>query len=269
MRAKVEDIDKVIEVSKEQISGSLKQQQQPYLKLDEFRNGLKPYISVSESWRENAKAKSYADAPAIQELKSILKPDILNLIERQRLAFLVEGAKFYKLKKDGGRERNKFTFCKLSPNHKNLYYGDWNDTDTIPTLENLPNKLLVSDMQDLIIPNFDTTSQPTNLKDTNKMGNKFRDPISTHSNLTLSLISTSSQSPLDLVALDQKTFDYWCDGVHALIRKEMKSSKVTEEFETLMSLEVKLKLLHLNGFDDFHTIPKLPPPPSNYNFSQR
>ena len=72
---------------------------------------------------------------------------ILNLIERQRLAFLVEGAKFYKLKKDGGRERNKFTFCKLSPNHKNLYFGDWNDPDTIPTLENLPNKMLVSDMQ--------------------------------------------------------------------------------------------------------------------------
>ena len=269
MRAKIEDLDKVIEVSKEQISGSLKQQQQPYLKLDEFRNGLKPYISVSESWRENAKAKSYADAPAIQELRSILKPDILNLIERQRLAFLVEGAKFYKLKKDGGRERNKFTFCKLSPNHKNLYFGDWNDTDSIPTLENLPNKLLVSDMQDLILPNLEPTSQTTNLRDLNKMGNKFRDPISTHSNLTLSILSTSSQSSLDLVALDQKTFDYWCDGIHALIRKEMKSSKVTEEFETLMGLEVKLKLLHLNGFDDFHTVPKLPPPPSNYNFSQR
>ena len=269
MRAKIEDIDKVIEVSKEQITGSLKQQQQPYLKLDEFRNGLKPYISVSESWRENAKAKSYADAPPIQELRSILKPDILNLIERQRLAFLVEGAKFYKLKKDGGRERNKFTFCKLSPNHKNLYFGDWNDTDTIPTLENLPNKMLVSDMQNLIIPSFDNVSQGTIVKDINKMGNKFRDPISNHSNLTLSIISISSQSPLDLVAVDQKTFDYWCDGIHALIRKDMKSGKVAEEFETLMSLEVKLKLLHLNGFDDFHSTPKLPPPPSNYNFSQR
>ena len=269
MRAKVEDIDKVIEVSKEQISGSLKQQQQPLIKLDDFRNGLKPYLSVSESWRENAKAKSYADAPAIQELRSILKPDILNLIERQRLAFLVEGAKFYKLKKDGGRERNKFTFCKLSPNHKSLYFGDWIDTDTISTLEDLPNKLLVSDMKDLIIPNFDSNSQPVNPKEANRMGNKFRDAISTHSNLTLSIVSTSSQNSLDLVALDQKTFDYWCDGIHALIRKEMTSAKVTEEYETLMSLEVKLKLLHLNGFDDFNTIPKIPPPPSNYNFSQQ
>ena len=99
MRAKIEDIDKAIEVSKEQILGSLKQHQQPLTKLDDFRNGLKPYNSVSESWRENVKAKSYSDAPAIKELRSILRPDILNLIERQRLNFLVEGAKFYKLKK--------------------------------------------------------------------------------------------------------------------------------------------------------------------------
>ena len=265
MRAKIEDIDKVIEVSREQISGSLKQQQQLLMKLEDFRNGLKPYNSVSESWRESVKAKSYSDAPAIKELKSILKPDILNLIERQRLAFLVEGAKFYKVKKDGGRERNKFTFCKLSPNHKNLYYGDWNDTETIPILEDLPNKLLVSDIQALIIPNFDNSSHPTNQ---NKMGNKFKDPISAHSNLTLSIVSTS-QNSLDLMALDQKTFDYWCDGINTLNRKEMKSSKVTEEFESLMSLEIKIKLLHLNGFDDFRTIPKLPPPPTNYNFSQR
>ena len=269
MRAKIEDIDKAIEVSKEQILGSLKQHQQPLTKLEDFRNGLKPYNSVSESWRENVKAKSYSDAPAIKELRSILKPDILNLIERQRLAFLVEGAKFYKLKKDGGRERNKFTFCKLTPNHKNLYYGDWNDTETIPTLGDLPNKLLVSDIQALVLPNFDSSSHPTNLKDMNKMGNKFKDPISAHSNLTLSIVTASSQNSLDLVALDQKTFDYWCDGINALNRKEMKSSKVTEEFESLMSLEVKIKLLHLNGFDDFQTIPKVPPPPTNYNFSQR
>ena len=109
--------------------------------------------------------------------------------------------------------------------HKNLYFGDWNDTDTIPTLENLPNKMLVSDMQNLIIPSFDSVSQGTIVKDINKMGNKFRDPISNHSNLTLSIISISSQSPLDLVAVDQKTFDYWCDGIHALIRKEMKREK--------------------------------------------
>ena len=203
-------------------------------------------------------------------MRQILKPDILNLIERQRLAFLVEGAKFYKMKKDGGRERNKFTFCKLSPNHKNLYFGDWNDTETVPRLEDLPNKLLVGDIKELLITNFENSSHQTNMQNTNKMGNKFRvDPISAHSNLTLSIVSTSSQTPLDLVALDQKTYDYWCDGINALIRKEMKSTKVFEEFDTLMSLEVRLKLLHLNGFDDFDTIPQVPPPPTNYNFSQR
>uniref|UniRef100_A0A8C5WV69 PH domain-containing protein n=1 Tax=Laticauda laticaudata TaxID=8630 RepID=A0A8C5WV69_LATLA len=56
------------------------------------------------------------------ELKEKIQPEILELIKQQRLNRLVEGTCFRKL--NSRRRQDKFWYCRLSPNHKVLHYGD-------------------------------------------------------------------------------------------------------------------------------------------------
>lgn len=245
MQAKLEDLDKVIEVSKEQIIGSLKTFP---LDLPSFQKGLKTFSQVSESWKESVKSKTYSDLPAIKELEEMMKPDILDLIQRQRLTCMVQGERFFKSRKDN-RDRVRYVYCKLSPNHKNFYFGDWNSDKDSPSIEQLTRRIPVSDIKDA---NFGDAGGPGAGRGHGK-------------NLSISITYGTGET-LDIQALDQKTFDYWTDGINILRREDMKSAKFAEQLESLLSLEVKLKLLHLNGIDVPPKIPEIPPLPTNYNF---
>lgn len=108
--------------------------------MDEYRKALKTYNEINESRKEDAKARGEREGKAIQHLRSILVPEIMELVQRQRLNFLVKGTRFAKGK-------GKFVFCKLSPNHKAFYYGDWQDENVAPALENLDSKLPISEIK--------------------------------------------------------------------------------------------------------------------------
>lgn len=59
----------------------------------------------------------------------------------------------------------------------------------------------------------------------------------------------------------------WTDGLCALLGREMGSDLTRSDLDTLISMEMKLRLLDLENI----TIPEAPPPvpkePSSYNFS--
>lgn len=59
----------------------------------------------------------------------------------------------------------------------------------------------------------------------------------------------------------------WTDGLSALLGKELGSDLTRSDLDTLMSMEMKLRLLDLENI----TIPEAPPPvpkePSTYNFT--
>ena len=73
---------------------------------------------------------------------------------------------------------------------------------------------------------------------------------------------------VDFIAPDQKTFDFWCDGINALLRREMKSAKATEDLEMFLAMEVKIRLLDVEGLEIPDEPPPIPPLPINFNFSQ-
>jgi len=73
---------------------------------------------VSDSWKEAAKSRSEQESKAVEELRKILLPEMVNLVQRQRLNFTVEGTKFAKQRREGG---SRHLFVKLSSNHKTLY----------------------------------------------------------------------------------------------------------------------------------------------------
>jgi len=83
----------------------------------------------------------------VDELRNLLKPEIVNLVQRQRLGFIVNGTRFKKMKK-GGSTTNCL-FLRVNHNHKILYYGDCGDNDSDLPIESLSNKIAISDIRGL------------------------------------------------------------------------------------------------------------------------
>jgi len=73
--------------------------------------------------------------------------------------------------------------------------------------------------------------------------------------------------PLNFVAPNEKVFDYWTDGINALLGNEMTSKEAQNDLATLLSMEVKLRLLDTEGITVPELPPKIPPPPLNYDFN--
>ncbi|EHB03971.1 Engulfment and cell motility protein 1 [Heterocephalus glaber] len=92
--------------------------------LDQFKSKLQnlsytEILKIRQSERMNQ--EDFQSRP-ILELKEKIQPEILELIKQQRLNRLVEGTCFRKL--NARRRQDKFWYCRLSPNHKVLHYGD-------------------------------------------------------------------------------------------------------------------------------------------------
>lgn len=99
------------------------------------------------------------------------------------------------------------------------------------------------------------------MKDTSKKQNKTFV-------LAFSLIPQSEQEePLCFVAPDPKTFDYWTDGINALLDQDMMSQYTKNDLDTLLTMDIKLRLLDTEGVTIPEVPPEIPPPPPNYDFN--
>ncbi|XP_067010137.1 engulfment and cell motility protein 1 [Anabrus simplex] len=254
MRATTEDFVKVFSVVREQITRALASQP---ISLDKFRAKLQvlTYSEITNLWQQERTSREEWESHArpIVELKEQITPEIMELIQQQRLGFLVEGTRFTKYSSRGQRIKDKFWYVRLSPNHKVFHYGDC-DEKSVPTLEELPNKLAVVDIKALV-----TGKECPHMKD-------IRGRKTTHQlafSLTLDSVEVSS---LDFVAPDEQVFDYWTDGIHALLGNKMLSKKTDNDLETLLSMDIKLRLLDAEGVDIPQDPPPIPADPPNYDF---
>ena len=69
------------------------------------------------------------------------------------------------------------------------------------------------------------------------------------------------------MAPDQQTFNYWVDGVNTLLRLQMSSDDYNKEKSILTNMEIKLRLLDLEGVELPEESPPIPPLPSDFNFA--
>ncbi|PNF37142.1 Engulfment and cell motility protein 1 [Cryptotermes secundus] len=254
MRATTEDFVKVFSVVREQITRALVSQP---TSLDKFRAKLQvlTYSEITNLWQQERTSREEWESHArpIVELKEQITPEIMELIQQQRLGFLVEGTRFTKYSMRGQRIKDKFWYVRLSPNHKVFHYGDC-DEKSVPTLEELPNKLAVVDIKALI-----TGKECPHMKD-------VRGRKTTHQlafSLTLDSVEVTS---LDFVAPDEQVFDYWTDGINALLGNKMLSKETENDLETLLSMDIKLRLLDAEGVDIPQDPPAIPSDPPNYDF---
>lgn len=142
MRATNEDFAKVFSVVREQVTRSLATRP---LNLEDFRTKIQSLtyanITTLRQQERTSKEDIESTAAAIVDLKTKITPEIMELIKRQRLTYLVEGTRFSKYTR-GTRNKDKFWYARLSPNHKVIHYGDC-DEKTVPTIEELSNKVQV------------------------------------------------------------------------------------------------------------------------------
>ncbi|XP_052851177.1 engulfment and cell motility protein 1 [Drosophila gunungcola] len=253
MRATAEDFTTTFSVVREQIQRTLKLRPE---NLEDFRNkiALLTYQQITTLRQQERTSKEECDstASAIVKLKEKISPHILELIKQQRLSFLVEGTRFAKYLR-GTRTKDKFWYARLSPNHKVIHYGDC-DEKNIPTMEELPKKLPISEIKQLL-----EGKECPHMKETRIRKSAV--------NLAFSItFENMEHSTLDFVAPDESIFNYWTDGINALLCQPMVSKQKNEDFDTLLSMEIKLRLLDTEGVDISKDPPPIPEDPENYDF---
>ncbi|KAF2898873.1 hypothetical protein ILUMI_07301 [Ignelater luminosus] len=251
MRATAEDFGKVASVVREQIVRALAVSP-PSLDQLKARLQVLTYSEITALWQQERTSREEWESHArpIVELREQITPEILALIKQQRLAFLVEGTRFTKYSARGQRIKDKFWYMRLSPNHKVLHYGDC-DEKSAPTIEELGSKLAVSDIRALLVGRDCTHMR----------GRKS----SHHLAFSLALEGVDLQS-LDCVAPDELTLAYWTDGINALLGQRMQSRETEKDLDTLLSMEIKLRLLDAEGVTIPQDPPPIPPDPAHYQF---
>lgn len=140
---------------------------------------------------------------------------------------------------------------RLSPNHKVLHYGDCDEKST-PSAEELPSKLAVSDVRALL-----TGKECPHMRG--------RKASQTQLAFSLALEGVDLQS-LDCVAPDELTLAYWTDGINALLGQRMTSKETEKDLDTLLSMEIKLRLLDAEGVTIPQDPPIVPPDPPHFHF---
>ena len=259
MRATRHDFNKVLNVVREQLETSLNPEnrhERPKT-FDQFRGNVKTYSEISKKWQAEAKNReAWENSAPVTELKEHLVPEIEELIRQQRANFMVEGTRFNRIKKTGEQVKNQFRYVKLSINHKTIYVGDWNSDKSSPTIEDLEPKLHLENVADIR-----TGAGCDFLREYKK---DFKDQ---YSKLAFSLVDINGDSLLDLVAPDELTQNYWVDGLNNLKNKQMQSEDFIKERQILLNMEIKLRLLDLEGIDLPQQAPPIPPPPADFNFA--
>lgn len=253
MRATGEDFSKVFSVLREQITRTLADRP---VSLDDFRSKIAHYtyatITTLRQQERTSKEECKSSASAIVSLKGKITPGIRRLIEQQRFNYLAEGTRFCKYM-GSNRVKDKYWYARLSANHKVIHYGDC-DEKTVPAVEDLNNKLAVADCRQLLVgrevPNVKVKKSAAMLSFSISYENE----------------ATGTMKSLEFVAPDENAFDYWTDGVNALLGQPMRSRRQQDDLETLLSMEIKLRLLDTEGVDISQEPPAIPDDPDNYDF---
>ncbi|XP_035285010.1 engulfment and cell motility protein 1 isoform X2 [Anguilla anguilla] len=253
MRATSEDFNKVMQVVKEQVMRALIQKPNS---LDQFKSRLQnlsytEILKIRQSERMNQ--EDFQSRP-ILELREKIQPEIMELIKQQRLNRLCEGTCFRKI--SSRRRQDKFWYCRLSPNHKVLHYGDLEESPQgeVPH-DSLQDKLPVADIKAVV-----TGKDCPHMKEKGAL-KQNKEVLE----LAFSVLYESDEY-LNFIAPDKHEYCVWTDGLNALLGKEMTSEFTKTDLDVLLSMEMKLRLLDLENIQIPEAPPPIPKEPSNYDF---
>ncbi|XP_034280033.1 engulfment and cell motility protein 2 isoform X2 [Pantherophis guttatus] len=253
MRATTEDFHKVMQVVREQITRALPAKPPS---LDQFKGKLRSlgYSEVLRLRQSERMSQDDFQSPPIVELREKIQPEILELIKQQRLNRLCEGSSFRKV---GNRRRQeRFWYCRLALNHKTLHYGDLEENaQGGVTLESLQEKIPVADIKAVV-----TGKECPHMKEKGAL-KQNKEALE----LAFSILYDPDET-LNFIAPNKYEFCIWVDGLNALVGKDMGSELTKSDLDTLLSMEMKLRLLDLENVQIPEEPPPVPKEPSSYDF---
>ncbi|XP_072277803.1 engulfment and cell motility protein 3 [Pyxicephalus adspersus] len=252
MRATQEDFDKVMHVVKEQISRTFALSP---TSMDFFRTKITSlnYSEILRRRQEERLIQDEALSPPVMDLREQLQPELMNLVRQQRLHYLCEGTKFRKV--SSRRRQDKLWFCRLSPNHKVLHYGDLDDNIDNPPIEMLASKIAVADIKYILIG-----KDCPHMKEKGS-GKQNKDLIDQAFSICYDV-----DSCLNFIAPSYIDFCMWLDGLNALLGRDMPSERCRTDLDLLLNTELKLRLLDLENIQIPEQPPPIPPRPQNYDY---
>lgn len=253
MRAAEADFDKVMTVVEKQVTTVIHHSQSvssfENLRQKFFELSYKKIVSASVEKSQMLDESIWKARPVVQ-LKEAVTPEIKQLIKRQRLRHLVEGDFFPNIKTKTKKSQSSF-YCRLSPNWKVLHYGDAEESAPRPSLEALKSKIPVSDMQ-LVIG-----KECPHVKDK---------AVKARQDLAFSIYHGGPEGHLDFLPQDDMVFSIWVDGLSVLCGQDMPSKQAEDDLNTLLVMEMKLRLLDVENIPIPSEPPTIPPDPPNYDF---
>ncbi|XP_053304404.1 engulfment and cell motility protein 3 isoform X2 [Spea bombifrons] len=255
MRATQEDFDKVMNVVREQISRALTF---AHTSLEFFRTKIfsMNYSEILKVRQAERQIQEEVLSPPVMELRKQLQVELLDLIKQQRLHYLCEGTTFRKI--SSRRRQDKLWFCRLSPNHKVLHYGDLDGNTENPPIELLQGKIPVADIKCVL-----TGKDCPHMKEKSS-GKQNKDIIEQAFSICF-----DGDSCLDFIAPSNIAFSLWIDGLNALLGREMTSNRKHSDLDILLNTELKLRLLDLENVPIPENPPPIPPRPLNYDYCYR
>ena len=249
MRASEHDLEKVMVVVMKQISMVL-QGGSTLTSFDILKTRLFDlnYKRIAEA-EENSQLldDSVLNSKPVVELCKRIKPEIIQLVKEERLRHLVEGAAFPAIQKTGRSRRDQFFYCRLSSNYKLLHFGDCSGTQA-PPIESLDKKIQVSEMRVEVGANCPHAS-------TRRVSSQ-----------NIFSIFYDGDEHLDFIAPNETVFNIWVDGLYVLLGKQMPSKASDEDVETLLNMDLKLRLLDIENAAIPSQLPSVPKEPADYDF---
>ena len=248
MRASILDLEKVVAVVTKQITTVLLNGGSSLTSFEIFKQKLfdLSYKKITQT-EENSQLldENVLKSKPVQELCDRIKPEIFQLVRQERLRHLVEGASFPR----SARRRDQFFYCRLSSNHKVLHFADTTNISQAPPIEQLDKKFQVSEMRLEIGANC---PHATTLK-RGQTQNIFS-------------VFYEGDEHLDFIAPNETVYNIWVDGLSVLSGKPMQSKSSEEDLETLLNMDLKLRLLDIENVSIPSQQPSIPKEPADFDF---
>lgn len=249
MRASILDLEKVMVVVTKQLNTVIVNSGLSLSSFEVLRNKLfdLSYKKITQTEESSQLLdESVLKSKPVQELCERIKPDIVNLVRQERLRHLVEGAAFPR----SARRRDQFFYCRLSSNHKLLHFMDTTNLTQSPTIEQMDKKIQVSELRlevGSICPHASTLRRG-------------------HTPHNIFSIFYEGEEHLDFIAPNETVFNIWVDGLSVLSGKPMQSKSSEEDIETLLNMDLKLRLLDIENVSIPSIQPTIPKEPTEFDF---
>ena len=249
MRASILDLEKVMVVVTKQISTVVVNGGSSLTSFDIYKQRLfdLSYKKITQA-EENSQLldENVLKTKPVQELYERIKPEIFQLVRQERLRHLVEGASFPR----ATRRRDQYFYCRLSSNHKVLHFTDTTSVTQTPPIEQMDKKIQVTEMR------LEVGANCPHAAATLKKGQSPN----------IFSIFYEGDEHLDFIAPNETVYNIWVDGLSALSGKPMTSKSSQEDLETLLNMDLKLRLLDIENVSIPSQQPAIPKEPADFDF---